>query len=99
MLTLSVRFKEPVEDTSILEKHVVLSGMSDSITPDYAWASGIVELSMNIRGSEFIGSSSYVSAINLMSIGTESKDPSRTDFRDLIANVARASDPDERGQM
>jgi len=99
MLTLSVRFKEPVEDTSILEKHVVLYGMSDSITPDYAWASGIVELSMNIRGSEFIGSSSYVSAIDLMSIGTESKDPSRTDFRDLIANVARASDPDERGQM
>ncbi len=99
MLTLSVRFKEPVEFTSILEKHVVLSGMSDSITPDYAWASGIVELSMNIRGSEFIGSSSYVSAIDLMSIGTESKDPSRTDFRDLIANVARASDPDERGQM
>ena len=99
MLTLSVRFKEPVEDTSILEKHVALYGMSDSITPDYAWASGIVELSMNIRGSEFIGSSSYVSAIDLMSIGTESKDPSRTDFRDLIANVARASDPDERGQM
>ncbi len=99
MLTLSVRFKEPVEDTSILEKHVVLSGMSDSITPDYAWASGIVELSMNIRGSEFIGSSSYVSAINLMSIGTESKDSSRMDFRDLIVRVARASDPDERGQM
>ncbi len=99
ILTLSGRFKEPVEDTSILEKHVVLSGMSDSITPDYAWASGIVELSMNIRGSEFIGSSSYVSAINLMSIGTESKDSSRMDFRDLIVRVARASDPDERGQM
>ncbi|MCR5431114.1 MAG: von Willebrand factor type A domain-containing protein [Lachnospiraceae bacterium] len=98
MLTLSVRYKEPAEDTSVLEKHAVLSDMTDSVTPDYAWASGLIELSMNIRGSEYIGTSTYQTAIELMSMGAETRDSARIDFRDLIVRVAASSRPDERGQ-
>ncbi len=99
MLTLSVRYKEPEADTSVLEKHVVFSDMSDTVTPDFAWASGITELSMNIRGSEYIGNSTYQTAIELLSAGAETRDSARMDFRDLIVRVASSSESNERGQF
>ena len=88
MLTLAIRYKEPAADTSVLEEHVVLAGKDDTITPDYAWAAGIIELSMNIRGSEYIGNSSYESAIMLMSAGAESRDEARGTFKELIKRTA-----------
>ena len=89
MLTLAIRYKEPDADTSVREEHVVLSGRDDRVSPDYAWAAGIIELSMNIRGSEYIGTSTYETALMLMSAGAESRDEARSDFRDLIKKTAR----------
>ena len=89
MLTLAIRYKEPDADTSVREEHVVLSGRDDRVSPDYAWAAGIIELSMNIRRSEYIGTSTYETALMLMSAGAESRDEARSDFRDLIKKTAR----------
>ena len=89
MLTLAIRYKEPDADTSVREEHMVLSGTDDRVSPDYAWAAGIIELSMNIRGSEYIGTSTYETALMLMSAGAESRDEARSDFRDLIKKTAR----------
>lgn len=100
MLTLSVRYKEPAADTSVLEKHIVLSDMDDAVTSDFAWVSGITELSMNIRGSEYIGTSTYITALDLLTVGTGEKDfIAKRNFRDLICEAVYDTEYSLRGQI
>lgn len=56
-LTLSVRYKEPSEDTSkLLEYPIGSSSYTENPSDDYIFATSVAEFSQILRGEEYVGS-------------------------------------------
>lgn len=69
ILTLSIRYKQPDGDTSILEEYTVVPTANEEMSPDFCLASGIIEASMLIRGSAYTGNSTWQSVEELVKKG------------------------------
>ncbi|MCR4641911.1 MAG: VWA domain-containing protein, partial [Lachnospiraceae bacterium] len=62
LLTVSIRYKEPDEDTSkLLTYPIGKDSIAAEMDDDTSWAAGIAQFGMLIRGSEFAGTSDYQS--------------------------------------
>ena len=60
LLTVSIRYKEPDEDESVLcEYPVTKDDIADKMDADTSWAAGVVQAGMLMRGSEYAGTSSF----------------------------------------
>lgn len=84
--TLSIRYKQPDGDTSSLEEYTVVPTEYGQMSPDFCLASGIIEASMLLRNSSYIGTSSWESAKELVEKGIKN-DNLRNMFSELLAQI------------
>lgn len=88
LLTVSIRYKEPDEDESVLEEYPVSMDMLADMDMDTSWAAGVAQFGMLFRDSEYKGSSTYASIYERLS-----KDPAvftddcRAEFLYLVRKV------------
>lgn len=88
LLTLSIRYKEPdgkksvEENFSVIDKDVTDEELSD----DLSFAAGVVELTMIINDSDYLGNATMDSAYQLIKDGA-SEDESREELCKLIRNL------------
>lgn len=82
ILTLSLRYKHPNEDKSLLEKFVI-EDKETSISKDYKFVCGIAELSMVLTNSEYKGTSSLDNSYDFISNNTKN-DKRREECAELI---------------
>ena len=60
LLTVSIRYKEPDEDTSkLITCPVGKDDIVDTMDEDTSWAAGVAQFAMLLRGSEYAGTSTY----------------------------------------
>lgn len=82
ILTLSIRYKNPSEDNSNLEEFVI-ENVENEMTEDYAFVSGIAELSMILVESDYSGDATLESAYDLV-VDNAMDDERREELGDLI---------------
>lgn len=70
VLTLSINYKEPKEEKSKTESHIVLD-TETKMSEDFSFGSSIIETAMIIHKSDYIGTSTINDAINLAKNGTK----------------------------
>lgn len=84
LCTVSVRYKEPDEDTSVLETFEILP--TDKVTDDFTFVSAVVEACLVIKKSEYKGTATLEDAIDrAKSASNENK--YRLEFVNLIENL------------
>lgn len=90
ILTLSIRYKEPDENSSVEESFSVMAnhGPYDKMSEDFAFAAGIAELSMLINDSEYLGTTTLDSATDLMREGLSFNTPYRKQLYDMLNNLS-----------
>lgn len=86
ILTMSIRYKEPDEDSSVEEEYVVTSDEEDEISDDWNTAAGIALFSMVARNSEYSGKASLDDAYALVKAG-EGDNEYRREFAGLLQNL------------
>ena len=89
LLTVCIRYKEPLENESVLKEQPVtwdqyIPGMSDNMS----WAAGVAQTGMLVRGSEYAGDSSYEGIYDRLSAITDN-DPYREEFTELIRRIEK----------
>ena len=57
--TMSIRYKEPDKDESVLKEYPITDDDISSMWNDTSWAAGVAEFGMLLRDSEYKGISSY----------------------------------------
>lgn len=83
-LTVSVRYKEPGDDTSILLEYPIgMSAYTDSPSDDYLFAAAVAEYGMILSGSEYVGTGSLDHVAEVVS-DMELKDEYREEFLELV---------------
>lgn len=89
LLTLSIRYKEPNENSSVEENFNVMahSGPFDKMSKDFAFVAGIAELSMLINDSDYLGTTSLDSVLHLLSEGLTHDTPYREELYDMLCNL------------
>lgn len=88
LLTLSVRYKEPDEDESVEETFVVKDdGDNKEMSDDFVFAAGVVELSMILNGSDYVGNATLDSAYELVMHGCAG-DSYREELGDMIKTLS-----------
>ncbi len=66
-MTLSVRYKEPDEDTSkLLEYPIGADNYTQTPSDDFIFAAAVAEFSMALRGSEYLGDGSYEDILDML---------------------------------
>lgn len=72
LLTLSIRYKEPDGQKSVEENFDVLASekTSDNLSEDLSFAAGVVELTMLINDSQYLGDATLDTAYQLIKDGT-----------------------------
>lgn len=87
LLTLSIRYKEPVGEESTEEIFVVKDdGDYENISEDFLFAAGVVELSMILNESDYIGDATLDSAYELIIQGS-GDDYYREELGDMIQTL------------
>lgn len=85
LCTVSVRYKKPTEDeSSLIEYPLVDNGISNR--EDYNFICGIIEASMVLRDSEYIGNATFDSAYQLAKSGS-ANNKYREGFCDLLIEL------------
>lgn len=89
ILTLSIRYKEPDGNTSVEENFSVMAnhGPFDKMSKDFAFAAGIVELTMLINDSEYLGTTTPDSTIALLREGLSFNTPYREQLYDMLCEL------------
>ena len=88
LLTLSVRYKEPDEDESVEETFVVKDdGDNKEMSDDFVFAAGVVELSMILNDSDYVGNATFESAYELVMQGCAG-DSYREELGDMIKTLS-----------
>ena len=82
VLTLSINYKEPKEEKSKTESHIVLD-TETKMSEDFSFGSSIIETAMIIHKSDYIGTSTINDAINLAKNGTKNN-KYRLEFVELL---------------
>lgn len=90
ILTLSIRYKEPDANSSVEENFSVMAnhGPFDKMSKDFAFAAGVAELSMLINDSEYLGTTTLDSAMDLMRDGLSYNTPYRQELYDMLSNLS-----------
>lgn len=92
MMTVKVRYKEPKADESQLIEMPVANSVSDEMSGDFSFAASLAELGMLLNDSEYKGTATYDSVIDLASEGIgEDELGFRTEFLH-IADMLRYVD-------
>lgn len=85
LCTVSVRYKAPDEDvSSLIEYPLMDNGISNR--KDFDFICGIIEASMVLRGSEYVGTATLDSAYQLASSGSDNNQY-RAEFCDLLVTL------------
>ena len=85
LCTVSVRYKAPTSDeSSLIEYPLVDNGISNRA--DFDFVCGIIEASMVLRGSDYVGTATIDSAYQLAKSGM-GNDKYREDFCDLLVEL------------
>ncbi len=85
LCTVSVRYKAPTSDeSSLIEYPLVDNGISNRA--DFDFVCGIIEASMVLRGSDYVGTATLDSAYQLAKSGM-GNDKYREDFCDLLVEL------------
>lgn len=89
--TLALRYKAPGRDESTLEEYPFRGAPEEALSDNMKWAAAVAECAMLLRDSEFRGSASWDSALELArSCGSVSGDPYREEFVYLLTLLQRA---------
>ena len=93
MLTVSIRAKEPDGDTSKLYEYPVgAETVTDEPDDNMKFAAAVIEAGMILRGSEWKGTSTYSSALELLrSCGSVSGDSCKEEFVYLVNLLERGN--------
>ena len=87
LLTVSVRYKDPLGKESRLEEMPVTNEQyAASMDDDLSWAAGVAQIGMLVRNSEFAGDSGYRDVMDRLSAVTDG-DPSREEFVSMIPEI------------
>lgn len=87
-ITLSVRYKKPGESKSILNEYSIGKGsLTDSPNDDFLFAAAVAELSLLMRGSEYLKNDATLDSV-YKSIPV-STDPLKTQFRNLVETLTK----------
>lgn len=85
LLTVHIRYKKPGEKTSILMDHAVMaSSIETELSKNLRFAAAVTEFGMLLRNSEFVGSSSYDSVLELLSECDVTNDAYRLELVSLV---------------
>lgn len=87
ILTLSVRYKEPDGIRSSEENFHVMasSGAFGKMSKDFAFATGLTQLSMLINESDYLGNTTMDSTIALLEMGCTYDNPYREQLLEMLA--------------
>ena len=89
-LTLSIRYKEPGGDSSILQECAVGDGdVADAPSEDFTFASAVAEFGMLLGGSDYLGNADYASVTDLLK-RTSLGDDYREELFSLVKIAQRA---------
>ena len=88
LLTLSIRYKEPDGQRSVEENFDVLAPekTSDELSEDLSFAAGVVELTMIINNSQYLGDATLDTAFQLIKDGT-ADDEAREELCKMMHNL------------
>lgn len=85
LLTVSIRYKKPSEDTSILMTEVVpVDQYSSAMTKNLKFAAAVAEFGMLLRDSDYKGTATYEGIITMLAQEDFSQDIYRKEFLDLV---------------
>lgn len=89
ILTLSIRYKEPDENSSMEENFSIMAnhGPFNKMSKDFAFAAGIVELTMLINDSEYCGTTTLDSCIALLREGMSFNTPYREQLFNMLCDL------------
>lgn len=90
ILTMSIRYKEPTNDSSVLEEYIVTNGVCDEVSNDWKLAAGIAEFVMLINNSSYIGTCTLDEAYSWIKAGIGDNDY-RNEFAALIFKLGANS--------
>jgi len=86
LLTLSIRYKEPTDDTSMLIEKIILgSTYTDTYSTEFGFASAVVEFGLLLRNSQYQSNASYNAVIERATLALDF-DPHdyRSEFIELV---------------
>ena len=89
-LTLNLRAKVPGEAESQLYSYPLLGFGTEPLSADSLFAAAVAEVCMNLRDSEYKGTSSWSSALELLRASDPSGDPYKEEFVYLVTLLERA---------
>ncbi len=89
-LTLNLRTKIPGEAESQLYSYPLLGFGTEPLSADSLFDAAVVEVCMNLRDSEYKGTSSWSSALELLRASNPSGDPYKEEFVYLVTLLERA---------
>ncbi len=88
LATLAVRYKKPDEDTSQEIKLTIPSLVSEQLSENIQFAAAVAEVGMLLNNSEFKGSSTYDSVLELLRpLNSVKTDPYRAEFYQMIGDA------------
>ncbi|MDE6004814.1 MAG: von Willebrand factor type A domain-containing protein [Oscillospiraceae bacterium] len=87
-MKLSMRYKEPNGDQSLLKEYeITVSGsQTEQISKNLAFAGAVAEFGMLLRNSSYAGTSSYTEIMDLLG-KTDIQDDYRIEFQNLVTNA------------
>ena len=89
--TLSIRWKDPGEETSRLKEIPFDADAAETLSPNMAWAAAVAECGMLLRDSEYRGDAGWSEALALARSDTgASGDPYKEEFIYLLTLLQRA---------
>ncbi len=92
LLTLSIRYKEPDGIRSVEENYNVMAnyGAFSKMSKDFSFAAGLVQLSMLINDSDYLGNTTYESTMSLLTAGAIGDEKYRTQLIGMLNYVEYA---------
>lgn len=92
LLTLSIRYKEPDGIRSVEENYNVMAnyGAFSKMSKDFSFAAGLVQLSMLINDSDYLGNTTYESTMSLLTAGAIGDEKYRTQLIGMLNYIEYA---------
>ena len=88
LATLAVRYKKPDENTSQEIKISIASTVSPKMSENIQFAAAVTEVGMLLNNSEFKGTSTYESALQLLKpLNSVESDPLRAEFLTMVQKM------------
>lgn len=89
LLTLSIRYKEPDGVRSVEENYNVPAHYNafSKMSKDFSFAAGLVQLSMLINDSDYLGNTSYETTMALLKAGAIGDKQYRTQLVDMLSDI------------